>query len=206
MTPSLLLYGSPLSGHAYKVRLALAVAGLAHDYQYIDINSRQEERADAFRAAARFGQVPTLVVDGKGLVQSDAILCWIAHHTGRFGTESGDRMQRVLEWLFWEANRLGMCLPQLRWARTYAPHEYSDGALEWLQARYDTDIARLDQELSDGRAFILDDEPTVADFSLCGYLFSADEAKVVVPPHVRHWLSRIAALPGWKSPAELMTP
>ncbi|MBY0612957.1 MAG: glutathione S-transferase family protein [Beijerinckiaceae bacterium] len=206
MSTSIFLYGSPLSGHAYKVRLALAVADLPHGYEEIDINSPRGERSDAFQAAARFGQVPTLVVDGESLAQSDAILCWLARHTGRFGGESDGRMQHVLEWLFWEANRLGMCLPQLRWARSYAPHEYNDGTLEWLQARYDSDIARLEEELSDGRAFILDETPTVADFSLCGYLFSADEAKVAVPPHVRRWLANIASLPRWQAPTDLMKP
>ena len=200
MEKALTLYGSLQSGHAFKVRLALSVAGLDHDYHEIDIDSPPESRPEAFRKAARFGEVPTLVADGQAMVQSDAILCWLAEETGRFGGESKARLQRVREWLFWEANRIGMCLPQLRWGRGVEPGSIKADALAWLQARYDLDVARLDRELSDGRGFIIDDTPTVADFSLCGYLVFADEAQVTVPAHVQGWLDRLKSLPGWRDP------
>ena len=202
MAETLTLYGSLQSGHAFKVRLALSIAGLAHDYHEIDIDSPRESRPEGFRKAARFGEVPTLVADGNAMVQSDAILCWLAEETGRFGGETRQRLQRVREWLFWEANRIGMCLPQLRWGRAIEPGSIAPDALAFLQARYDLDVARLDRELSDGRGFIVDDEPTVADFSLCGYLVFADEAKVMVPAHVRGWLDRLKSLPGWRDPLE----
>lgn len=200
MLKSLTLYGSIQSGHAFKVRLALSVAGLAHEYHEIDIDSPRETRPAAFQAAARFGEVPTLIADGHAMVQSDAILYWLAEETGRFGGESKARLQRVREWLFWEANRIGMCLPQLRWGRAVEPGSIKPDALDWLQARYDLDVARLDRELSDGRAFVIDDEPTVADFSLCGYLVFAEEAKVKVPPNVQGWLDKLKTLPGWRDP------
>jgi glutathione S-transferase len=69
-----------------------------------------------------------------------------------------------------------------------------------LRRRLDADLARLEQEFSDGRDFILGSAPTVADVSLCGYLFWADQAQVAVPPHLQGWLGRIAALPGWRHP------
>ncbi|WP_395827108.1 glutathione S-transferase family protein [Collimonas sp.] len=100
-----------------------------------------------------------------------------------------------------------MCLPQLRYARSFAaPDEVPAGAVAWLQQRFDLDIARLETELSDGRSFILDEQPTIADFSLCGYLFWADDAKVTLPPHVTAWLKRISKLPAWQSPEVLLAP
>lgn len=62
----------------------------------------------------------------------------------------------------------------------------------------------IDSHLSDGRYFMLGAEPTIADFSLCGYLYFADEAKVTVPSRVSAWLTRLAALPGWQHPYVLM--
>ena len=62
----------------------------------------------------------------------------------------------------------------------------------------------IDSHLSDGRYFMLGAEPTIADFSLCGYLYFADEAKVTVPSRVSAWLTRLAALPGWQHPYDLM--
>lgn len=204
MSRSLTLYGHPDSGHAYKVGLMLTVAGLPYDYHVIDINAPHTTRPEPFRSLARYQEVPLLVMNGTAYVQSDAILCAVAEATGSFGGENPDRMARAREWLFWEANRLGMSLPNLRYARKFSMASYNDGALTWLQARYDLDIRRLERELSDGRNFVLDDAPSIADFSLCGYLFFADEAKVVVPPKVKAWLTRISQLPNWRAPYELM--
>ncbi|MFC5473124.1 glutathione S-transferase family protein [Paraherbaspirillum soli] len=204
MQDNFILYGNVNSGHAYKVRLMLAVGGVEHDYQHIDIDQPRSARPEPFRSLAKFGQVPLLLHNGRPYVQSDAILCHLAEHTGRFGAETPERMACVREWLFWEANRLGMCLPQLRWARRFEPDAYNAGAVAWLQGRFDVDIAILDAELADGRAFIVDDSPTVADFSLCGYLFWADAAEVKLPQNVAAWLERISRLPAWRAPDVLL--
>lgn len=193
------LFGNRESGHTYKVRLMLAVAGLAHDFEEIDVlGTPRESRPEPFRSLARYGEVPLLVHDGQSHVQSNAILLHLAGHTRRFGGQSEDRLARVREWLFWEANRIGFSLPNLRWHTRFEPAH--PAVLGMLRQRFDADIARLEAEFSDGRAFVLGDAPTVADFSLCGYLYFADQAQVTVPPHVQAWLDRIAALPGWRHP------
>ena len=48
--------------------------------------------------------------------------------------------------------------------------------------------------------------PTIADLSLCGYLFYGDELGVDLAPfmNIGKWLDRIKALPNWKHPYELM--
>ncbi|MBX2823269.1 MAG: glutathione S-transferase C-terminal domain-containing protein [Gammaproteobacteria bacterium] len=63
----------------------------------------------------------------------------------------------------------------------------------------------MDRELSDGRPWITGDQLTIADFSLCGYLFYADQAKVEVPDQVSGWLGRLTGLPGWQSPYDLLS-
>jgi glutathione S-transferase len=198
------LYGHFDSGHVYKVRLALTVAQIAHDYVHIDIWAPHSERPEPFRSLAPFGEVPLLAWDGEVHAQSDAILCQIAERTGRLGGESPRRLARAREWLFWEANRLGMALPQLRYAQRFAPEEFTPDALAWIRTRFDKDIARLDQELARTQAFILDDRPSIADFALCGYLFWAAEAGITPPAQVQRWLDRIAALPGWQPPYEML--
>jgi len=204
MTASFTFFGHPESGHSYKVKLMLAVCDLAYDYRIIDIWQPHHERPEPFRSLAKFQEVPLLLHKNQVYVQSDAILCFLAEYTGQFGGEDQDRMNRVREWLFWEANRLGLCLPHLRYARHFAPQEYPEGSLDWLQQRYETDIARLNTEFADGRSFILDDKPTIADFAICGYLFWADQAKVSIPGHVSLWLERLSRLPGWQEPYKLL--
>jgi glutathione S-transferase len=199
------LFGNRESGHSSKVRLALIFGQVQHDYVHVDISLPHEQRPEPFRTLARFNEVPVLVWGTESFVQSDAILCLLADRLKCMGGENPQRMARVREWLFWEANRLGLSLPNLRYARQFAPQEYPSGTQEWLLARYQRDIQRLEAELSDGRAFILDENLSVADCALCGYLFWADEVGLTVPPHVRAWLQRIQKLPGWLPPRELMS-
>jgi glutathione S-transferase len=53
---------------------------------------------------------------------------------------------------------------------------------------------------------VLGDKPTIADISMCGYLFWPDEFGVSWDdyPHIGTWLERIKGLPGWVHPYELM--
>lgn len=201
-----LLYGNRESGHSYKVKLMLTVARVPHRYEEIDLMLPRERRPAPFRSYSAFGEVPVLLHGEQAFVQSDAILHYLAGHLRAFGGESTVRLDRAREWLFWEANRIGFSFPHLRFARKFAPEQYPADVVAWLRQRFDQDIARLEAELSDGRRFILDDQPTIADFSLCGYLFWSEQAALALPPHVTSWLGNISALPGWQAPYELMRP
>ncbi|MES2259016.1 MAG: glutathione S-transferase family protein [Pseudomonadota bacterium] len=197
---ALKLYGSCESGHTYKVRLLLAVAQLAHDYEEVDLRLPRDARPEPFRTLSRYGEVPLLVQDGQAYVQSNAILLHLAEQLGTYGGETPQRLARVREWLFWEANRIGMSLAHLRYGQKFAPDAYPGTVLPWFRQRFDDDIERLETELADGRAFLLDDQVSIADFSMCGYLYWPEQASVTYPPRVQAWLERISALPGWRHP------
>jgi glutathione S-transferase len=137
-------------------------------------------------------------------VQSNAILHYLAAFTGRWGGETPARLSQALQWLFWESNRLGLSLPNVRFAIRFDAAAYPPGALTWLNERFTHDITRLAEVFKDGRLFILDDQPSIADISLCSYLFWADQAQVEVPIDVVGWLERIRQLPGWQAPYPLM--
>src|SRR6266571_6382311 len=190
------LFGHRDSGHDYKVRLMLSLDGLPFDYQEIDLDQPREVRPEPFRSLAKYGEVPLLVHDGRPYVQSNAILLHLAEHTGKFGGESKEHLERAREWLFWEANRLGFSLANLRYGLKYTSTGAATDGQVLLRHRFNADIERLDAELSDGRAFILGDAISVADISLCGYLYWPEQANVTLPAHVQAWLDRIGALPG----------
>ncbi|MFL6674716.1 MAG: glutathione S-transferase family protein [Massilia sp.] len=192
------LFGFRESGHAYKVRLMLNLAQLPHEFEEVDLAVPREQRAEPFRSFAKYGEVPLLLHDGRPYVQSNAILLHLAAHSGALEGEAAACAERVREWLFWEANRIGFSLPNLRFCLRMGEGE--PAVIAMLRRRFEDDLARLDCELADGRAFMLGDAPTVADVSLCGYLFWADQVQAVVPSYVRGWLDRIAALPGWRHP------
>jgi glutathione S-transferase len=198
MDDSIKLYGNRESGHTYKVRLLLNLAQLPHEFEEVDLALAREARPEPFRSLAKFGEVPLLVHAGRPYVQSNAILLHLAAHSGALDGETAEGIERVREWLFWEANRIGFSLPNLRYHLRVEPA--APEVLAMLRGRLDADLARLEHELGDGRPFILGQAPSVADVALCAYLYFADQAQVTPPPQVQGWLDRIAALPGWRHP------
>lgn len=72
------LYGSRESGHTYKVKLALSVLGLAHEYREVDLRAPRDRRRNDFREVSPFGEVPAFVDEGVPLAQSDSILIHLA--------------------------------------------------------------------------------------------------------------------------------
>ena len=198
------LYGHPDSGHVYKVRFCLQQGRIDHVYEVVDIWADCSSRPRDFVARSRFCEVPLLVDEGRSLIQSDAILFYLARKYGIFGGGSEATLQQCLEWLVWEANRIGMCLPQLRADRQFPQMSLDPGARGWLLERYRHDVGVLDRQLADGRDFFLGNELSIVDFSLCGYLMFAEEADVEVPDNVSHWLQRLRGLDGWQPPQKML--
>lgn len=81
----LILYGHPDSGHSYKVRLALTVLELAHEYREVEVFAPREARRADWRKVSRFGEIPVLIDGGKAIVQSDAILLHLARTRNALG-------------------------------------------------------------------------------------------------------------------------
>ena len=202
---NLLLYGNRESGHSYKVKLALALLGLAHEYRHVDLGLPRHARPSDFVAASRFGEVPVLVVEGSPIVQSNAILLHLMRITGRLEGSAGT--DRVAEWLCWEANRIGFSLPNLRVARWFRGDAAPD-VVAWLEARLESDLDRLDQEFESGTPFLTGETVSIADISCCGYLFWTSQAGIDLGrwPNVEGWLDRIRGLDGWAEPYVLLSP
>ena len=145
----LVLYGHPDSGHANKVALALALAGVPHELRRVDIWAPAATRPAEFLAASPLAQVPLLMVDGVPHLQSGAILMEVARRWPLPGQQPHD-LRRGAELILWEANRIGMCLPQLVESRRPGGDSFPPGALDWLRARYATDRDNFDRLLGAG--------------------------------------------------------
>lgn len=199
----LVLYGALNSGHAYKVRMAMQLAGLAHRYERINLDVPRKERPEPFRSLSKFGEVPVLVDEGEVLVQSNACLLHLAAKHGVLNWRDEAERNTVTQWLFWEANRIGRSYANLRFCRRF--DRSVDPALEsWFEQTAITDLDRMDIELAT-RPFLLD-RPTIADVSLAAYLLYGDEIGLDMTrwPHVLRWLDRLRARPGWQHPYDAM--
>jgi glutathione S-transferase len=204
---SVVFYGHPESGHSYKVALALSMLELPHEYRWVDVFAPRDQRAADFRAASPFGEIPILVTDGVPLAQSNAILLQLMRRTRRLGGETEARADQVQQWLFWEANRIGIALGNYRaFVRKEFDDDTSPEVVAWFKRRVEGSAERLDRAVSN-RPFLLGDSITVADLSCSAYLFLAHEAgiDVTVWPAVHRWLGRIASQPGFGPIAELMS-
>jgi len=198
------LYCHRDSGHSYKVALALTLIGVPFEQRPVDLNLPRNQRPEDFRRASMFGEVPALIDEnGLAVCQSNAILDHLARRHRALDGATPAAQTRVREWLSWEANRLAMSLPHLRFSRTFTP---AGEALEtYWTVRLNADLDRLDRALRED-AFLVGGAPTIADISCCGYLFWADQADVDLAPWpaVVAWLERIRSLPRWQSPYDLL--
>jgi glutathione S-transferase len=199
-----ILYCHRESGHSYKVALALTLIGVPFEQRPVDLNLPRPERAEDFRRASMFGEVPALVdEDGLAVCQSNAILDHVARRHHALDGATPAAKTRVREWLAWEANRIAMSLPHLRFSRRFTP---AGEALEaYWPGRMRADLDRLDLALR-VEPFLVGAAPTIADVSCCGYLFWADQAEVDLTPWpaVTAWLGRIRSLPRWQAPYDLL--
>ncbi len=197
--PQLELFGHPDSGHACKVALALALAGLPHHTRRIDIWAPRESRPARFLALNPAGEVPVLVMDGEAYSQSGAILLEIATRFGCLGGESTQGLRRARELLMWEANRIGMCLPQLKEARRLGANGPTPEVVTWLTHRFHADCARFDSLLGDA-PFFHGNTPGIGDCAIWGYTQWLGPAGVTGTPTMQAWITRMRALPEMRPP------
>ncbi len=194
----MLLYGCTNSGHSFKVRSFLLLAGLAHEYRWINVSKPRVERPQDFMAASKFGEVPVLLDEGQTLCQSNAILIYLAQKSRFFAGQPGE-WQAILEWLSWETNRIGFSVPNLRYALLWA--KQPPEVLAYLRTRAEVDLGTLECFLSSSE-YLLPSGPTIADISCSAYLFWLAQAGLSAAdyPNVERWLTALSALPRWRHP------
>ena len=204
------LHGFAQSGNSYKVALllqALSVPWEARHVPFADFAAGLT-RSDAWRSAQNtMGEVPVLEADGMRLTQSAAILLFLAERHGRYAGSTAAERQEVLRWLFFDNHKFTSYLASWRYMKAFAAAEPDPGVAQWLQSRIASAFEIVEKQLMQ-RAFIAGDAPTIADMSLCGYLYyPADETGIDIAaryPAMFTWLGRLKELPGWTAPYELL--
>jgi glutathione S-transferase len=189
------LYSLTLSGHAHRARLFLSLIGQPYGAVEVDFAGGQNRSPD-FLAINPFGQVPVLDDDGVIVPDSNAILVYLAKKLGRgdWLPEDAEGAARVQRWLSVAAGPIafGPCA-----ARLVTLFGAAFDAEEVI-ARAHRILALIDAELS-SRDWLAAERPTIADVALYSYIAAAPEGNVDLAAygHVRAWLARIEALPGF---------
>jgi glutathione S-transferase len=191
------LYARPQSGNCHKIRLLLGLLKLSYEEIPVDIPGG-ENRREPFISLNPLGQVPVLVEGETVLRDSQAILVYLARkYGGRDWLPSETLpMAQVVQWLSVSANEIQN---SLNLARLYY----------LMNATVDIDVAIrrghailnvMNGHLA-SREWLECGQPTIADFACFPYIALAYQGGISVEDyrHVKTWIERIKALPGFTS-------
>ncbi|AML50219.1 glutathione S-transferase family protein [Falsihalocynthiibacter arcticus] len=203
MTIQLYCFGE--SGNAYKAALALELSGLEWEPVYVDFFNGGA-RSDVYRAINNMGEVPCLIDGDLHLSQSGAIQDYISERTGKFGGRDSAERREILRWVLWDNNKLSGVAGMTRFLINFLPEDKRPAeVIAFNQGRLLNTYKILNDALADND-WLVGDSITNADLSCCGYLFYPEPFGFERAdwPHIDAWLSRIEALPGYKTPYDLM--
>jgi glutathione S-transferase len=192
------------SGNCYKVALMLELTGCDWEPVFVDFFGGETRTERYRREVNELGEVPVLVHGGARLSQSGVILDYLVAETGQFGWRNEEERREILRWILFDNHKFTSFYATLRYfvglMRSGEPK-----VIEFLRGRVLGAFGIVDKDLA-GREFLVASRPTIADLSLVGYLYYEEETGVDLAkfPNIVAWRERIAALPGWKHPYDLM--
>jgi glutathione S-transferase len=197
------LYCFAQSGNAYKPALMLELAGADWAPRYVDYFGG-ETRTPAYREINEMGEAPVLEHGALRLAQSGVILDYLAEKLGKFGPGNNDERREILRWLLYDNHKLTSYTATYRFMRQFVK-DPDQAVMAEFRGRAEHAWAILDAHLK-GRRYVALDRLTIADLSLCGYLFWPEEIGVDWDeyPGLRDWLARLRAEPRWVHPYALM--
>ncbi|HEX9906078.1 MAG TPA: glutathione S-transferase N-terminal domain-containing protein [Propylenella sp.] len=178
-----------------KVSIFLEELGLPYEVHAIDIGKDEQFHPEFLRISPN-NKIPAIVDRDAGvtLMESGAILIYLADKTGRYFPGEGEPRYRVIEWLMWQMGGIGPFLGQ-------AHHflRFNKGKAPYAEERFRNEARRLygvlDRRL-DGRAFIVDDY-SIADVATWPWIsrFEWQEIELDEFPNVKRWYLDVAARP-----------
>jgi glutathione S-transferase len=201
------LHGFCQSGNTYKVALLLRALDQPFENVFVDF-MHGATRDAAWRAGTNpMGEAPVLVDGTRRLTQSGVILHHLADKHGAYAGRTREERDEVLRWILFDNHKFTSYFASYRFAKSFGATPPDPAVMAWLKGRIDSAYSIVDGQLAT-RPWIAGDVPTIADFSLCGYLFYPVEESGydtrALYPHIGKWLERIAALPRWAGPYQLL--
>ncbi|MDJ0707480.1 MAG: glutathione S-transferase [Leptolyngbyaceae cyanobacterium MO_188.B28] len=193
------------SGHCFKV--AFLLRALKQPYETVFVDSMHGlTRNESWRERSNvMGEVPILEDDSRRLTQSGSILTYLAKKHRAYGGNTPEEQQEILRWLFFDNHKFTSYFSSYRFAKAFGPTAPDPAVMAWLKGRMDGAYKVVDNHLASS-PFIVGSTPTIADFSLCGYLFyPSEESSYDIQRFSKiAWLERVRSIPGWASPYDIM--
>ncbi len=192
-------------------RKACAVAkhlGSPAEFVRVDL-ATGENKAPAYLAMNPNGKVPTLVDGGRTLWEADAIMAYLARAAGSELWPSDERQIDVVRWLSWSSQHFNRHAGMLYFQHIIKPRFIGsppDAAAVEEATGFFRQFARVLDDHLVGRAYLVGDALTIADFAVGVALPYADEAAIPIKdfPEIERWHARLSELPAWREPFPLM--
>jgi glutathione S-transferase len=192
------VHGFSPSGNCHKVKLLLEQLG--RDYRWVETDSAAgETRTPAYLAKNPNGKVPMIELeDGRVLVESNAILCWLAEGT-LYMPQDPWQKAHALSWMFFVQYSHEPYVAVARFICGWTPADSPRRAdLPKLRERGHAALAVMERHLA-ARRWFTGDAYGIADIALHAYTCVAPHGGIALDayPALRDWLARVAATPGF---------
>jgi len=178
-----------------KISIMLEELGLEYTVHSVNIGEG-EQHEPAFREISPHGKIPAIVDRDNGLqlMESGAILMYLARRTGRLLPDSGEAYWRVIEWLMFQMGNLGPMLGQ-----THHFVHFNPDKSEYARERYLGEARRLYQTLDEhlaGRGYLAGDY-SIADIATWPWVSRWEWQTMDLDeyPEVKRWYCEIAKRP-----------
>jgi glutathione S-transferase len=185
-----------------KVRILLRQLELPFERVTVDLFLGETRTPEHF-ARNPDGRVPVLELDsGETIAESNAILAHLAEGSP-YLPEPGLPRTRVLEWMFFEQDRVESELGYARFLALSGRSEQLPEVFANRRERGADALAALERGLSDGREFAAGGY-SIADIALYAYVHCAGDAGADPRVHgnVAAWLDRVEAQPRFENDLE----
>ena len=208
------LYSLP-TPNGVKVSIMLEEIGLPYEAHRVDFGNG-DQRTPEFLSLNPYAKIPAIIdPDGPGgkplpLFESGAILLYLGEKTGKLLPADPARRYETLQWVFFQMAAMGPMFGQVGFFHKFAGREIED---KRPLARYRDEAKRvlivLEGRLA-ARTWIMDDEYTIADISMLGWVQNLiefyDAGELVGFKDFKHtsaWLERGVERPAVKRGLEI---
>ena len=179
-------------------KVSIALEELELEYETHSINIAEDEQfTPEFLAISPNNKIPAIVDrdNGRSLMESGAILMYLAEKTGKLWPSDDDGKWRTMEWLTMQMGSVGPMLGQ-----THHFVKYNSGKAPYAEDRYLTENKRiygvLDKRLGEA-AYLAGDTYSIADIATYPWIARWDWQTMDLndTPNVKRWFLELAARP-----------
>lgn len=178
-----------------KVSIMLEELGVSYTVYPVDITAG-EQHDPTFLKVSPNNRIPAIVdkENDMALMESGAILLYLAQKSGRLIPQEGESYWRVMEWLMWQMGGVGPMFGQVHHFVKYNP-----GKSSYAEERYLNEAKRLykvlDRRLAEHEYLV--DDYSIADIATWPWVsrFEWQTIDLNDYPNVKRWYTTIAQRP-----------